>query len=131
MGELNFALKIKDDWPPVSRECLPCTKIDKGYRIDDTPLFVKGLSVGDIIEVKFNRVHDVIAWKIKERSKRTTIWLLRLKSSYKNEIENTLVQLRLLHCNTGECEQLGCYSVDVPEECDIEFVDEILSTLDY
>jgi len=49
--ELHFRLKMDDDWPPVALEGVPCSQVPGGYRVEAPPLFVKGLSCGDIISV--------------------------------------------------------------------------------
>jgi hypothetical protein len=47
--ELVFALAPEEGWPPVATECLPCMRSGDGFRILVAPLFVKGVSVGDVI----------------------------------------------------------------------------------
>ncbi|GEM_PF-3153130 len=130
MNELNFLLERDDDWPPVSHECLPCIKISDSYKIDDAPFFIKGLSVGDIIDVKFNEKSEVIDWKIIDKSKRTTIWILRLSIESTEHILNVLSELRNQKCNTSELSQFGMYTVDVPEDLDIGYIDKCLESFD-
>ena len=52
--ELHFILNVVDEWPPVAIEGVPCIQVEGGYRIETPPLFVKGLSVGDVISAEFN-----------------------------------------------------------------------------
>ena len=75
--ELHYNLNVIEDWPPVSIESILCTKILEGYRLESPPLFVKGLSVGDIISVELDSVNNIKSWKILAHSSRTTIWILR------------------------------------------------------
>ena len=128
MTELNFALDVEDGWPPVAIECIPYTGTGGGYRIDAAPLFVKNISVGDVISVEEVSPENVTAWTHVSRSKRTTIWLLRMGEPH--DIPNILEELRSLDCNTLQLAQLGCYSVDVPAECPIAKVDACLARLD-
>lgn len=48
---LTFRLDVVDGWPPVAAEGIPCFHDGGAYRIRVPPLFVKGLSAGDVIEV--------------------------------------------------------------------------------
>lgn len=46
---LGFALEIDDGWPPVAVESLPLRVTREGHVVEAPPLFVKDLSVGDVI----------------------------------------------------------------------------------
>lgn len=50
--ELKFPLDVEDDWPPVAVEGLPFDVALGGYVATVPPLFVKDLSVGDVIAVE-------------------------------------------------------------------------------
>jgi hypothetical protein len=128
VSELHFVLDVEDDWPPVSIEGVPCTPIKDGYRVEMPPLFVKNISVGDIIAVTRDGEGNVSSWSHIEKSCSTTVWLLRMVST--DGIEEVLRDLRKLNCNTVQLPQYGCYAVDVPEECAIHDVDACLSKLD-
>jgi hypothetical protein len=94
-----------------------------------SPLFVRDLSVGDVIEATLDDDgHRVESWRHVSRSGRTTIWLLRMQPSV--TINKVLEQLRGMGCNTVSLEDLGTYSVDVPESVPIEEVDAALAHLD-
>lgn len=126
--ELPIILNIEDDWPPVAIEYLPCTPVAEGYLVEMPPLFVKGLSVNDVISVSHDSDGNVESWVHVRKSNRTTIWLLRIAKS--DDIGPILKELRLLNCNTVQLQQFGCYSVDVPEDCAIQDVDACLARLD-
>jgi hypothetical protein len=128
MLELLFDLKVEDDWPPVAVEALPCTKTFGGYRVEAAPLFIKNLSSGDEIEVSRSPGEHVSEWRHLRKSGRTTIWLLRVAQS--GQVEDTLVELRRLSCNTVQLPEFGCYAIDVPASCDISEVDAVLAKLD-
>ena len=129
MLELNFNLNVVDNWPPVSKEALPCTKIGDKYRIEAVPLFIKGLSIGDILEVRLSEISGMVDnWKIVEKSGNSTIWLLRLKGN--PDIESKLEYLKFLGCNTASLTKLGCYAISVPKNCFIDLVDHCLDELD-
>jgi hypothetical protein len=107
---------------------MPFRVADEGYVALVPPLFVKDLSVGDLIEVKLEAGDRVQHWQHVARSGRTTVWLLRMQRS--STIEGVLAKLRALGCNTAALEGAGAYSVDVPESVPIETADSMLAELD-
>lgn len=125
---LSFALNTEDGWPPVATECLACEQLPSGYRVLSAPLFVKDLSVDDVIEVTETTDGLALAWRHVSRSQRSTIWLLRLAET--SQLETVLGHLRDLGCNTSSAGTLGCHSVDVPREVDMAVVDRYLNELD-
>jgi uncharacterized protein DUF4265 len=128
VASLSFALDVEDDWPPFAVESLPFSTLDGGFCLQKPPLFVKDLSVGDVIGVDRNQEGLVTSWWHIVRSSRTTAWLLRLQET--DEIASVLSNLRELGCNTVGLDSVGCYSIDIPESVDIETIDSILSQLD-
>ena len=128
MVELSIILKVEDGWPPIAVECLPCTLVEEGARVEAAPLFVKDLSVGDVISVEQDFEGKVVAWEHVSKSNRTTIWLLRTAKS-ESDIDGILRALRSIKCNTVQLNEYGCYSIDVPESCPIEEVDALLAKL--
>ncbi len=126
---LIFPLETEDGWPPVATESLPFQETRDGYVAVLPPLFVKNLSVGDIIEVRLKPgSKKVDSWQHVKKSGRTTVWLLRLRQS--STIGAVLVELRALGCNTAGLDDAGAFSVDVPESVPIETVDAVLAKLD-
>jgi Domain of unknown function (DUF4265) len=128
--ELNFALSMHDGWPPLAVEGVPCTKQSEIFRVEAPPLFVNGISVGDIIDVTFDEQRNVRAWQHHFKSGRTTVWLLRTAQGAEPEIDATLSELASMECNVVRLPEVGAYSVDVPESCDIKKVDAYLALLD-
>jgi hypothetical protein len=126
--DLNFTLEVDDGWPPFAGECIPCTHVMGGYRIEAPPLFIKDISVGDVIAVNQDNTGNVTSWKHVHRSARTTIWLLRLNES--DAIERVLSNLRSIHCNTASLPELGVFSIDIPQDVAIDSVDHFLADLD-
>ena len=125
---LKFPLDVVDGWPPVAVESLPFRLSAEGYRAMVSPLFVKDLSVDDVISAQLGDENLVESWRHLVRSGRTTIWLLRLKLP--NRIDLALAELRELGCNSVGLASVGCYSIDVPETVSVDKIDAILSTLD-
>jgi hypothetical protein len=126
---LSFALDVQDGWPPAGVECLPFQVTAEGYVAMDAPLFVKDLSVGDVIAVERDGVNGLVfSWRHVRKSGHTTIWLLRMKAS--ETIEPVLMALRELGCNTGALGTAGAYTIDVPPTLSIAAVDAALEQLD-
>lgn len=124
---LNFPLEEQDGWPPVSVECLPFRKVGDHYEVLDAPLFIKDMSVGDVLSVTLE-ADLVSAWRHVRRSDRSTFWLGRLQQT--DAIDIVLRELRELGCNTARAPALGTYAIDVPETVEIGLVDDILDRLD-
>lgn len=125
---LKFPLNVVDGWPPVAVESLPFRLSTDGYHALVAPLFVKDISVGDVISAQLDHENLVESWQHLVRSGRTTIWLLRLKQP--NRIDLVLTELRAIECNSVGLDAVGCYAIDVPETVPIDSVDAVLSTLD-
>lgn len=126
---LSFPLEVEDDWPPVAVEALPFKATPAGLVALVPPIFVGGLSVGDVIKVELEPDTDrVMTWAHVASSGNTTVWLLRTGPS--DTIEPVLDRLRTLGCNTVGLEGVGAFSVDVPESIEMSAVDSILEGLD-
>jgi Domain of unknown function (DUF4265) len=126
--QLNFSLDVEDGWPPVATECLPCERVVSGFHALSVPLFVKDLSVDDIIEPDLSDDGLVSSWRHVSRPDLTTIWLARL--SRKHQMHGVLARLRELGCETVCADALGCCAVDVPKAISTDAVDQLLATLD-
>ena len=125
---LRFRLDVENEWPPVGLESLPFRKAAEGFEALVAPLFVKNLSVGDVIDVQLDEEGVVDSWGHLTTSAHTTIWLLRLKST--TAIDEALAKLRALGCNSVSLDSAGCYAIDVPPGVALEDVDIVLSQLD-
>lgn len=124
-----FPLEVDDGWPPCAVESLPIQKVPNGYMVLTPPLFVKELSVNDIIEVRLQTGSQVVeSWRHVIRSTHTTIWLLRMHCT--TTIDTVLAKLRTIGCTTVALDQFGAYSIDVPEAISISTIDTILEELD-
>jgi hypothetical protein len=125
---LQFPLEVVDDWPPVGSESLSFEKGASGYTLTVPPMFISELSVGDVIDVSEDEFGFVSDWWHLAKSGRSIIWLLIIsKDACVNPI---LENLQKIGCHTAGIENLGCYSVDVPENVLIDVVDAILNELD-
>jgi hypothetical protein len=131
MIELLFQLQQDEDgWPPVAVEGLWCEPLNGHYRLQTCPLFVKRLSIGDLLAVELDAHEEVHEFKVVEPSANTTVWIMFWDESV---LENTLEQLRLIKCDTTGpltgMETSHC-SVNVGAHIDMSDVDEILQPLE-
>jgi hypothetical protein len=126
MTQLMFVLEIDDGWPPVAKECMTCSDCESGYRIEVPPLFIKDLSVGDVISIERNDEGEVSAWSHVEKSMRSTIWIM---VSGGHSINDGLDCLKKLKCNVEEFEPYNYFAIDVPAECQVEQLDACLNAL--
>ena len=125
---LNFELDVDGPWPPANRECLPVRRRGLGFEILVPPLFVKGLSVGDVVEAEISD-GVVVSWRHLHRSKRTTVWVARLSNERAMDAQVALRRLKDMGCAVVEMNALGISSLDVPEAVGIGCVDDILEPL--
>ncbi|MBK6918310.1 MAG: DUF4265 domain-containing protein [Deltaproteobacteria bacterium] len=126
---LEFILEIEDGWPPVAVECLPFLLAPGGYTAVTAPLFVKDLSVGDIIRARLEPTGNrVVSWEHISRSQHSTLWLLRVGPSL--TLAPVLDDLRRLGCSTESSDALGVYAVDIPASVQLNSVDDVLARLE-
>lgn len=124
---LDFVLDIDDGWPPVAKQCMACVRREDGYQVQAPPLFIKNLSVGDVVDVRFGDEGEVVSWTHIARSARSTVWIM-VSGDYM--VSGALERLKTMGCNVVELEQYRYYAVDVPEECAVERLDECLNAFD-
>ncbi len=125
MKYLIFRLEVEDGWPPVAAEGIPCSEGHAGLRITVPPLFVKGLSVEDEIEVIDESEGQVLSWRTNKTSGHSTIWVMPNKC----QIEDALEELRSLGCNTSVFPGGVVYAIDLPPHLSPSEVDRRLEPL--
>lgn len=126
--ELTFSLPTTGSWPPISVEGIAASESEYGYTIEEPPLFVKGLSVGDIISPHFDDKGNVEKWDHLEKSKNSTVWLLEKRDETK--IELILNEFHKLGCFSVQLKQVGAYSINVPSTINFSVIDDYIDTLD-
>ena len=120
MKHLTFRLEVEEGWPPVAAEGIPCVEGAVGLCVTVPPLFIKGLAVGDQIEVTDESEGQVISWRHVEQSGHSTIWVMPKQLN----IEQELAELRNLGCNTAVFPGGVLYSIDLPPELSPEAIDK-------
>ncbi|MBK6881998.1 MAG: DUF4265 domain-containing protein [Flavobacteriales bacterium] len=125
---LNFILDVHEGWPPVAVESIPSKSVSGGFEVLDAPLYVQGLSRGDVVRIDVGNSDEVIRWSHIVRSQHSTVWLLRLNTP--NNIEDVLAKVRDLSCSTVSLPSQGSYAIDVPGDVKLERVEALLENLD-
>jgi len=126
-NELVFVLEVDDGWPPVATESLVCTPLSAGFKIEVPPFFIKNMSVGDVIQVDRNVKGEVVSWSHIVKSRRSTMWIMVTNH---HKIEDSIECLKNLKCNVERFAEFNYFSIDIPENCAIESLDECLDALE-
>ncbi|HEY2179338.1 MAG TPA: DUF4265 domain-containing protein [Caulobacteraceae bacterium] len=123
--ELLFKLDGDDEWPPAVVEGLWGEQDGTSFRVLTCPLFVRGLSVGDVIAPETDDAGDVVAFEVLERSSHSTVWVLAEDPAIREELRSVLESLG---CGTvGGPESIpSLCAVDVPGEVEIDAIDAVL-----
>jgi len=127
--ELLFKLEHEDDWPPAAVEGIYGEQRDGSFLALTCPLFVKGLSVGDLIAPQFDDTGEVIGFEVLEPSQHSTVWMIASDQTLR---EKLLAALRELGCNTvsAPASMRSLCAVDVPGEVGIADVDLVLGSFE-
>lgn len=103
-------------------------QVDSGFEVQVPPLFVRDISVGDVLSASFDEKGDVASFRHVSRSGASTIWLLRLEPGA--DVMSVMAKLRATGCLTVALDDLGCYAASVPESVAMSKIDPILDVLD-
>lgn len=124
---LRFRLDVDDQgWPPAGAESLPVDEVGAGFRILVSPFFIKGISVGDIVECSYDSEGYVQTWAHTYKSRRSTIWVTP-KIPYK--WQSAKAALLALGCNVETLKQFGICSIDLPPEISLSTFDDLLKPI--
>lgn len=131
MIELLFTLRQdEEDWPPVAVEGLWCEPSEDYFRVETCPLFVKGLSIGDTIDVQQDERGRVESFEVVTPSENSTVWLMFWD---RTAIDSTLRELRSIGCDTSgplEGMEAKVCSANVPASVAFAKVDALLEPLE-
>jgi hypothetical protein len=116
MFKVAFDLAVeRPDWPPVSVERLWGEKTEVKYeiRLVNTPLFVRGVSQGDLISVRpDNERRELVFEHLKVESGHSTIRIIFLQRGERVAIEE---RLRESGCTLTSAHAFGnLLAVDIP-----------------
>lgn len=118
---LIFRLDVADGWPPVAAEGIPCLHEAGSYRIRVPPLFLKGLSVGDVIAVFDDDQGQVCSWRHLSKSDRSTVRVMTFGAV---SIDVQLSNLRGLGVNVEGFSGTGLFALDIPASVPAPVLDE-------
>jgi Domain of unknown function (DUF4265) len=124
MPSLTFRLEVADGWPPVGAECLPCVSAAGGSMISAPPLFVRDLSVGDVIAITVEDQGQILSWEHVSRSDHSTVWILTFGET---SIAAPLECLLGLGCNVASLPAWSLSSIDVPPSVAAGLLDGLFS----
>ena len=125
MKELTFALDVIDGWPPVAAEVIYCNKKKNGHEILNPPFFLKGVSVGDILNVVKDRVNgQVFEWNYLFKSSNSTIWLMNSDPSI---CEKTILKLNEIGCLSEYFFSFSLVAVSFPCTISADKIDHLVS----
>jgi hypothetical protein len=118
-------VRDEDGFPPADWEHLWATVADEGlYSIDNTPFFVYGISVGDVVKAELQSGYLVYHATVKQSQHST----LRVMLFEEDEVEQVRKTLAGWGCTTELSHLPGLVAVDVPPEASLpairSFLDE-------
>ena len=123
----DFTLDVVNDWPPMAVERLPFRPSRAGYELLAAPLFLPGLSVGDVLAIDAGAAGAVESWSHRQRSGRSTLWILRLATP--SGIQRVLRRARDLGCETVSGTSGGIQAIDVPADVSLTLIGRELERL--
>lgn len=123
--KLLFPLVVDSDgWPPVGSESIAAEVHTNGnFSILNPPLFVKDLSVRDLISVEFDDQGAVSGWQHVQRSGNSTVWVLQGAAPSLDELARYFLELK---CNVERFSEIGLFSVDVPARVSEPALDRVI-----
>lgn len=128
MEKVAFALDVVDGWPPVATEHVWCEKTDAGYRLKNSPFFIKGLAVGDWFSAEPDAVNGcVFDFTVMESSGHSLVWISDHAGPDFAQYRHELLDLDF---GIKHLPQFKHYAVDVPASADPEAVNEIMDRLE-
>lgn len=121
---LNFNLDVDaNGWPPAAIDSVPVEVVGLTHRVLVSPFFVKGLSVNDVIECKFDEDGNVDQFFVLKKSSRSTIWLAEKVHCEWQDAKATLLKLG---CSVETLMQWNICAIDLPEEISLDTFDRIM-----
>lgn len=131
MNSLGLCFNLPDeddDWPPVTTECMPFQDLGSGrYLLLVAPLFVRDLSVGDVLILEVSAEGIVWEWAHEKKSRNSTVWVIDFQQDH---FEDVMKKFLSLGCNVSRSPEFDVAAISVPENVDREIVEEFLDMLD-
>ncbi|MEU9014500.1 DUF4265 domain-containing protein [Streptomyces sp. NPDC048479] len=126
--KVHFHLEIEDDWPPAGVESL--WAIDRGNgraELVNTPFFVRGVAVGDVVETSTDEEGVRWAGKVVQPSDNCTIRLIVLRDSGSAAARQSVLNaFHQLGAGGEGVEQFGMVSLDISPEAKLGKIKKLL-----
>lgn len=124
--QLQFALEVEDDWPPVGSESVCCELVGTSYRLKNAPFFIKGLAVNDVFHAEPDVVNGhIFEFRVVEASEHSLVWILNTTGA---DIEPVLARLRGFGCAIERLDRFSLHAVDVPPDVQGTDLDAVLDS---
>ena len=123
--ELLFRIEREDDWPPAAVEGIWVEPVGGAFRALTCPLFVGGLSVGDLFEPDLADDGEVVSFRLIRPSQHSTVWVL---ADDPEPRESLRTALEAIGCDTVGLSGLipALIAIDVPPSVALDAVDALL-----
>jgi hypothetical protein len=126
--KVHFRLEIEDDWPPVGVESL--WAIDRGdgrAELANTPFFVRGVAIGDIVETSTDDDGARWAGRVVRPSNNCTIRLIVFRDKGSAAARQSVISaFHALGAGGEGIERFGMVSLDIPPEAKIGKIKQLL-----
>lgn len=123
LQRMAFRLEAESDWPPVSVETLWVESLGgEKFRIDNSPFFVKGISVDDIVEGRLEGSDEeemlYFSRKLKA-SRHSTIQVIVLVDEIVSDIKS---EVAAAGCHIEVSPWPSMFSIDIPERLLVDVI---------
>ncbi len=133
--KIVFPLEIDDDgFPPIASESLNARAEEDGFILDNTPFFVTGIGLGDLVHAHPipNQPGTFMFANVLRSSAAKSISIIFLAHDIVEDVLQTL-KARGCICEYGDFgarEPLRMLAVSVPASCDYKAIAEYLAELE-
>ncbi|MFD7320657.1 DUF4265 domain-containing protein [Streptomyces sp. NPDC059875] len=126
--KVHFRLEIEDDWPPAGVESL--WAIDRGdgtVELANTPFFVRGVAIGDIVETSTDDEGARWAGSVLRASANCTIRLIVLRDGGSAAARQSAINVfHELGAGGEGIEQFRMVSLDIPPTAELGKIKRLL-----
>lgn len=126
--KVHFHLEVEDDWPPANVESL--WGIDRGAgmtELANTPFFVRGVAIGDVVETSADREGTRWAGKVVQPSQNCTIRLIVLRDGGSAAARQSVINaFHELGAGGEGIERFRMVSLDIPPEANLVKIKRLL-----
>lgn len=120
--KIVFELEIEDGFPPIGTESLNALADDFGFfRIDNTPFFATGVSLGDVVEAESDDRGRLCFRRVIRQSDNTSLSIIFLDDQVRMPTTQYLEDAGC-YCEYGEFPGLEAVAVSIPVTVNYENV---------